>query len=236
MAAPGRRLHLAALWAVLWAVLVAFAAPAAYPQSPPEAPGMTPEQAARMANEMLEGLGGMLGIDPETLRNAGDAERRELLRQGADGYAAGMRQRMEEQTGMPLEEMERLDEAALRDLLMGGGDRPAPPGPAEALPLDPPPPEGFADGSEPLPVGPDGAASLAVTEPRGREVILVAVDIRAPEIVHRERRTIPFTAALALNDLSDDPATLVLEVIDAAERRVLHRLRPVAAGAGQAAR
>lgn len=216
--------------ALLAALLVSpqVLAPRAQAPSPPT---MTPDEAARMADQIMKQFGAVMGVDPDTLENATEQERRELLREGADDYVERMRRQMEQRFGVSLDEMENLSEDEMRELMMGGtgAGRPGPGATASPLALPPAPARGFPDGSIPVPIGPDRSAHLGVTAPPGQQVILVAVDMTIREIVLREERTIPFEAQLQLDDFSRDPSRLLFEVIDAGTHRVIHRYRPVAA-------
>lgn len=193
---------------------------------------MTPEQAEAMAEQMMLRFGGMMGLDPEALRDASPEEREEMLRGGADAMAGQTMQRMEQIFGMPVEEMQNLspeEKAALRARMMARTGPPIMTPPADLQPLRPAPRRGFPDGSIPLPVAADYSTELAVADPADRDLLLVAVDLPAREIVWRETLTTPFEKHLNLLDIAPDPSVLILELIDPETRRVIRRYRPVAA-------
>lgn len=193
---------------------------------------MTPEQAAAMAEQMMLRFGGKMGLDPEALRNASPEEREEMLQGGADAMAGQVMQRMERMFGMSAEEMQNLSPAekvALRARMTARFQQQAVAQPAEPRPLYAAPPHGFPDGSVPLPVLADYSTDLAIAEPAGQDLLLVAVDLPAREIVWRETRTTPFEEHLNLLDIAPDPSVLILELIDPDTHRVIRRYRPVAA-------
>ncbi len=195
------------------------------------APNMTPEQAEAMAGQMMLRFGSQMGLDPEALRNASPEEREEMLRGGAGGMAGQSMQRLEQMFGMPVEEMQNLsaaEKAALRARMMGRFQSAAQPE-ADTFSMRQAPARGFPDGSIPLPVAADYSAELVVTEPAGRELLLVVADVARYEIVWRETRTAPFEEHLNLLDIAPDPSTLIVELIDPDTRRVIRRYRPVAA-------
>jgi len=195
------------------------------------APNMTPEQAEAMAEQMMLRFGGQMGLDPEALRNASPEEREEMLRGGADAMSGQTMQRMEQMFGMPIEEMQNLsaaEKAALRARMTARFQTTAQPE-ADTFPMRYAPARGFPDGSIPLPVAADYSAELVVTEPAGRELLLVVADVARYEIVWRETRMVPFEERLNLLDIAPDPSALIVELIDPDTRRVIRRYRPVAA-------
>jgi hypothetical protein len=192
-------------------------------------PDMTPEQAQAMAEQMMLRLGGQIGLDPEALRNATPEQRKEMMRGAADTMAGQTMQQMEQAFGMPAEELKNLSKEEMRTLMVARLQPPAMAPPLQPRPLRSAPPRGFPDGSVALPVAADYSAELAVAEPAGRELLLVAVDLPARRIVWRETLTTPFERHLDLLDIAPDPSVLILELIDPATRRVIRRYRPVAA-------
>ncbi|HUF86809.1 MAG TPA: hypothetical protein VMM59_05445 [Thermohalobaculum sp.] len=222
-------------------VLLAAAALMLRPPAPgaqaPVPPVVSPDEAARMAEEMMERIGAIIGLDRQVLESASPEERRRLLEQAAEGYAERMRQQMEQRLGRPVEELDTLGEDALMGILRGGASGgPQAPAAPRRIPRPRAPAGGFPDGATALAVGPDFAAQLSVASPEGREVILVAVDLGVREIVLCEEHTIPFAAGLRLDRLAPQPSPVLLEVIDAGTHRVIARYRPVdAAGPAPAA-
>lgn len=194
---------------------------------------MTPEQAQAMAEQMMLQLGGQLGLDPELLRDATKEERDELLDRASEARRGQSIQQMEQNLGMSLDQFETLSEDEKNALVMGMLNMPGPKAPepnmVDLLPLHFVPSRGFPDGSVPLPVADDYSTELVVTEPVGRELLLVVADMSRREIVWREKRTAPFKEHLNLLDIAPDPSALILELIDPDTHVVIRRYRPVAA-------
>ncbi|MCZ6893614.1 MAG: hypothetical protein O7H40_06155 [Gammaproteobacteria bacterium] len=200
--------------------------------SPEERKEMMRGGADAMAERMILQFGGKMGLDPEALRDAPPEEREEMLRGGADAMVGQSMQRMEQMFGMSVEEMQNLsseDKAEMRARMAARFQPQAVAPPVEPRPLRPAPRRGFPDGSVALPVTADYGADLVVDEPPERELLLVAVDLPAREIVWRETLTTPFEKHLRLLDIAPDPSVLILELIDPDTHRVFRRYRPVAA-------
>ena len=187
---------------------------------------MTPEQAREMADRMMQQMGGAMGLDPETLRNATPEQRREMLKGAADAMAGQMQQRLEQSFGMPLDQVEKLGEDELRALM---ATRHRPPMPAfEPTLLRPAPASGFPDGAMPLPVRNGNVASLSFEMAQG-DVLLVVADTARQEILLNETRTTPLEEEIDLDCMARDTGALVVEIIDPRTHRVIRRYRPVAA-------
>ena len=74
----------------------------------------------------------------------------------------------------------------------------------------------------------DYIAELSVSEPAGRQMILVVADAVRREILWRSERVPPFDESLQLSEISSRLPDVVVELIDPKTRRVARRLRPVA--------
>lgn len=197
--------------------------------SPEKMMSMTPEDREAAVEDMMIEFGVKMGLDEAALRAATPEQRQEMLRSGAAAIRERMEQSLEQRFGRPIEELENMSEDQLRTLVASRAAA-ATDDPADAAPrLRPEPLGGFPDGSEPLPVTADYVAELSVSEPAGRQMILVVADAVRREILWRSERMPPFNESLDLSDISSRLSNLVVELIDPETRRVARRLRPVAA-------
>lgn len=197
--------------------------------TPEERERMLQRGAMAMTERLMLRIGASMGLDPEALRDATPEERTRMLQDGAAAMANRTTKQVEQTLGIPIQEMKTLSDEEVRARMAARAELGTARAPISPRPLPTAPRQGFPDGSVPLPVGDDYSAELVFEESPVRELLIVAADLRARQIVWRESRTMPLREHLDLLELAQDPAMLVLELIDPRTRRVIRRYRPVAA-------